>query len=674
MAATNLGLLGDSGIAADISKALGGGQSLSHSALITILQDAAAGGITAAEMQSLQQVATWIDGGALSASAYDTYIFDAVVKGNPANATWNGGGTATALGNLAAGASQAQATQLIGKWFLGTDHPGIAGVGYDGTYKLTGNPLFGKYAAPSYLDVNQGSVGDCYLMASLGMVSLLDPGVIQSMITDNSNGTYGIRFVGSNGSPLYVTVDSQLPTYTGNYSWANGSKLMFANGALQWAALIEKAYVQLNAEGILPHTAGNAYSLIAGGWGEPITSLTGKAITTAVPTLQAILTAWNANEEIMVGTGNTTSGNFVSSHMFEVINVNPQTGQVQLHNPWGSAASDANRSMTFWASVSDIQANSGTLIIAQGTTQASLTNGTSTGFANTLADAHFVFSGGHEWMTRPNGTTFDLTAMRLINFTDGTIVKFAASPLVDDLYYNATGLDVWKAHLDATAHYNQYGWKEGRDPNALFSTTGYLAANADVAKAGMNPLTHFDQNGWKEGRDPSAGFDNELYLARNPDVKAAGLDPLAHYLQNGQAEGRQAYAAIGKASDFTHGSFDSEYYLLANPDVAKAALAAGGDTFAFAYQHFEANGWKEGRAADAFFDTAYYLAHNADVAAAHIDPLAHYDQFGWKEGRAASAAFDTKAYLAANPDVAAAHIDPLLHYLEFGALEGRHLV
>ena len=106
---------------------------------------------------------------------------------------------------------------------------------------------------------------------------------------------------------------------------------------------------------------------------------------------------------------------------------------------------------------------------------------------------------------------------------------------------------------------------------------------------------------------------------------------------------------------------------------SKAALNAGGDSFAFAYRHFESSGWKAGRAADAFFDTAYYLAHNADVAAAHIDPLAHYDQYGWKEGRAASAAFDTKAYLAANPDVAAAHIDPLLHYLEYGALEGRHL-
>lgn len=245
--------------------------------------------------------------------------------------------------------------------------------------------------------------------------------------------------------------------------------------------------------------------------------------------------------------------------------------------------------------------------------------------------------------------------------------------LVDAQYYLAANPDVAASGMDPAAHYASSGWKEGRNPDAFFSTNGYLAANPDVAKAGMSPLDHYDQFGWKEGRDPSAAFDNEQYLAHNPDVKAAGMDPLLHYLQYGQVEGRATYAAIGKPSDFTHGSFDSEYYLLANPDVAKAALASGGDSFAFAFQHYQSSGWKEGRKADAFFDSAYYLAHNPDVAAAGMNPLAHYDQFGWKEGRDPSAGFDTGAYLAANPDVAAAHIDPLLHYLQFGANEGRHL-
>lgn len=282
----------------------------------------------------------------------------------------------------------------------------------------------------------------------------------------------------------------------------------------------------------------------------------------------------------------------------------------------------------------------------------------------------------------PLGTRLDVSNLDLALLHDIGLKTFGSaggSVLIDSLFYAQANPDVAQAHGDPVAHYSQYGWKEGRNPDALFTTSGYLAANADVAnadlaKSGANPLTHYDQFGWKEGRDPSAGFDTKLYLKNNPDVAAAGVDPLAHYLSAGQFEGRQAYAAIGDASSFTHGSFDSEYYLLANPDVARAGLAAGGDTFAFAYQHYSSFGWKEARPADAYFDPAYYLRHNPDVAAARIDPLAHYDQFGWKEARDPSAAFHTSAYLAANPDVAAAHIDPLTHYLQYGAYEGRHLV
>ena len=275
----------------------------------------------------------------------------------------------------------------------------------------------------------------------------------------------------------------------------------------------------------------------------------------------------------------------------------------------------------------------------------------------------------------PNSFIAIIPQDKTLSFTDGSVKISDGNPLVNNIYYDSHNNDVFSAQLDPDQHYAQYGWHEGRDPNAFFSTNGYLAANHDVAATGLNPLAQYDQSGWKQGRDPSANFDNELYLKNNPDVAQAGLDPLAHYLQYGQAEGRQAYAAIGKASDLAvHTGFDPEYYLLSNPDVAKAALAQGGDTFAFAYQNYQSSvGQQAGHNPNAYFDVAYYLANNPDVAAAHIDPLTHYDLYGWKEGRNPSAAFNTAAYEHANPDVAAAHIDPLQHYLQYGALEGRHL-
>jgi ELWxxDGT repeat protein/VCBS repeat-containing protein len=245
----------------------------------------------------------------------------------------------------------------------------------------------------------------------------------------------------------------------------------------------------------------------------------------------------------------------------------------------------------------------------------------------------------------------------------------------DPNYYLATYRDVAAAAPTgadpagfAFQHYNQYGWHEGRNPDALFNTNAYELTNPDVAAAGVNPLQHYEQYGWKEGRDPSAGFSSSLYLLHNPDVKAAGVDPLQHYLQYGMKEGRADPAAIGHGGEI--GDFDPHFYLLANPDVA-AAAPKGTDPASFALQHYETYGWKEGRDPNALFSTTGYLNAYADVKAAGVNPLDHYEQYGWHEGRDPSTQFDTHQYLAHYTDVAAAQMDPLQHYLDYGAWENR---
>lgn len=287
-----------------------------------------------------------------------------------------------------------------------------------------------------------------------------------------------------------------------------------------------------------------------------------------------------------------------------------------------------------------------------------------------LSNIEVVYASSGAAVIRGSTGTITIRNFEQITLYDGTIDL--SGSLINDLFYYDRNPDVLQAGVPAAQHYEASGWREGRDPNALFSTNGYLAANADVRAAGVNPLTHYDQFGWKEGRDPSAYFDNELYLKNNPDVAAAGVDPLLHYLQNGQSEGRQAYAAVGNAVDLgARSGFDAEYYLLANADVSAVALISGENTGDFAYRHYEQFGWREGRNPNAQFDVQGYLTAYGDVAAAGVDPLLHYHEHGWKEGRDPSAGFDTSSYLAAYGDVAAAGIDPLLHYLQNGALEGR---
>ena len=247
-----------------------------------------------------------------------------------------------------------------------------------------------------------------------------------------------------------------------------------------------------------------------------------------------------------------------------------------------------------------------------------------------------------------------------VSQTEQLLVNFQ-HPGFDPGYYLAMNSDVKAAGIDPYTHYINYGWKEGRDPNLLFSVKQYLGANPDVAAAGIDPLTQFETAGWKQGRDPSSSFDVGLYLARNADVAAAGVNPMDHYLAFGQYEGRPDYAAIGKVYGL---AFDPQFYLFNNPDVAAAKVDP--------LTHYLDYGWKEGRAPNPYFDPSYYEAHNADVAAAGIDPLIHYELYGWKEGRDPSAQFSTDAYLAANPDVAAAGVNPLDHFLEYGIYEGRN--
>jgi hypothetical protein len=234
--------------------------SLSYNSVLTILQDAASGGMTASKFAALWSFASELNAsGGGNVSPYVQQIADDVIDGNSANATWNGGAsTATRLGNLSAASSQTQADDLIGEWFLGENLPSLslAAIGeanLNPTYQNSTLPLYGPSGAPTCQDVNQGYVGDCYFVSSLGEIALKDPSVIENMVSGNGDDAYGVRFI-VNGKPDYVTVNSELPIMGGGYEWANGSTLEFANGTSDdWVGLVEKAYAELNAQTNAPH-------------------------------------------------------------------------------------------------------------------------------------------------------------------------------------------------------------------------------------------------------------------------------------------------------------------------------------------------------------------------------------------------------------------------------------
>ncbi len=378
--------LADPGIAADVAKDLQNG-SLSYSADLSILEDAATGGMTASKFSTLQTFASELNTtGGISVSAYVQQITDDVIFGNSANATWNGGAaTATTLGNLAATSTQSQADELIGEWFLGTNLPSLNLAQVDEenlgpTYQNSTLPLYTPSGAPTIQDVNQGYLGDCYFVASLGEIALQDPSAIENMISSNGNGTYSVRFF-VNGQPDYVTVNSQLPVMTG-YQWANGSRLEFANGKTDdWVGLVEKAYAQLNAQTAAPHgmelnTASDSYAGIAAGNGfaltlvtdqpETATSLYSSESTSALGSiLQNLASSFSAGEEVLMSTPGNSSGNLVGDHMYMVTGVNATTGALTIHNPWNTAYS-GSLSMSFTETMQQLAANNCTLWVTSG--------------------------------------------------------------------------------------------------------------------------------------------------------------------------------------------------------------------------------------------------------------------------------------------------------------------
>jgi hypothetical protein len=238
------------------------------------------------------------------------------------------------------------------------DHPSTTyGTGLNGT---------GPYATPDYLpvtgvtlfadestslmwqNVEQGAIGDCWLMASLAEVAARDPGVIQSMFipvqTDGSGNVtaWAVRFY-HNGVADYVTVDNELPV--------DGTVFDNIGTGVLWAALAEKAYVEENTEGWLasnnPGSNGyQAVNYITGpyaGTDRVLSALTGSSATgTSSISVSNLATAWQNGQLIVLGTpdfGNSPAvingAYIVSNHVYAVVDYSAANQQFTLFNPWG---------------------------------------------------------------------------------------------------------------------------------------------------------------------------------------------------------------------------------------------------------------------------------------------------------------------------------------------------
>jgi hypothetical protein len=201
--------------------------------------------------------------------------------------------------------------------------------------------LFGP-KGPSYLDVDQGEEGDCWLIASLAEVAAQDPQAIKNMfaydgtIKENGAtvGVYTVRFFNSKGAVKYVTIDTQLPQAGGYYDHPT-------NGVL-WVALAEKAYAVANGLGYVTtnETGSNAYDTLNSGYTSwAIQAITGDSANDTVIDPSQIATAWTADKFVALTTVSPSSSYIVGNHDYAVVGYNSTTGLFELMNPWGGTTS-----------------------------------------------------------------------------------------------------------------------------------------------------------------------------------------------------------------------------------------------------------------------------------------------------------------------------------------------
>lgn len=200
----------------------------------------------------------------------------------------------------------------------------------------------GEASAINVADINQGQIGDCFLLSPIGEIALLNPSFISNMIHVNANGTETVAlYEASNGRlPGYgttafravsETVTNVFPTDSVN----NGaSQDVLKNQKEIWPQVLEKAVATLDG----------GYSAIMNG-GNPMIAmeeLTGHAASSMSPaslTLASLQSLVKAGDMIVMDTpsgGNLPNGLFNNhAYMFEGVTGTGATAMAHFGNPWG---------------------------------------------------------------------------------------------------------------------------------------------------------------------------------------------------------------------------------------------------------------------------------------------------------------------------------------------------
>lgn len=214
-----------------------------------------------------------------------------------------------------------------------SSNPGLQREDEGGFARVTG-PVFRDGA--SWKDVDQGSIGDCYLMAACASIAAADPSILENMISDHGDGTYTVTFQTDDG-PHQVRVNDEFPE---DVKYADPSP----NGQSElWVALIEKAYASWQG-------GGDGYEGIGGGGsasramehitGNDFERVSVSSSSNETRLFNRIKEDLDANSPVAAGSpsGDDEIHGIHGNHAYTVLEAYERDGTqyVKVLNPWGT--------------------------------------------------------------------------------------------------------------------------------------------------------------------------------------------------------------------------------------------------------------------------------------------------------------------------------------------------
>ena len=251
---------------------------------------------------------------------------------------------------------------------LSPPHPDV------GPAPISGGDLYGATGRPREADIDQGELGDCYLVSTLGQFAARQPELIQRAIAyDARDQSFRVTLHDAAGRARTVSVTQDDLRQDRNYGVDHAGGVnspaywsgTHGDGSRPpaWPTVMEVAYAKLNAVSATATTDADLHH-IEGGWPrDPIHALTGSSDTTVIPASRLgnngatydalrhaiedgrpVLLATNPMKEmptdgLIKGNYYGPSSPFNSGHAYAVEGVaRGERGDLSLtlRNPWGT--------------------------------------------------------------------------------------------------------------------------------------------------------------------------------------------------------------------------------------------------------------------------------------------------------------------------------------------------